>query len=169
MKTALALILLVLLAACGSTRPAAGPASATAQAPASSAPASSAPAAPATPQALPASTTPAAPAAPVMSAAEQQAVTAAQGYLNLGSGFSAESLLKQLTSSYGDGFAQSDAQFAINYLQPDWDAQAVLAAKGYLSLDTGFSRSSLIQQLTSSYGDGFTEAQAEYAASKVGL
>ena len=164
MKTALALILLVLLAACGSTRPAAGPASATAQAPASSAPA-----APATPQALPASTTPAAPAAPVMSAAEQQAVTAAQGYLNLGSGFSAESLLKQLTSSYGDGFAQSDAQFAINYLQPDWDAQAVLAAKGYLSLDTGFSRSSLIQQLTSSYGDGFTEAQAEYAASKVGL
>ena len=104
-----------------------------------------------------------------MSAAEQQAVTAAQGYLNLGSGFSAESLLKQLTSSYGDGFAQSDAQFAINYLQPDWDAQAVLAAKGYLSLDTGFSRSSLIQQLTSSYGDGFTEAQAEYAASKVGL
>ena len=164
MKTALALILLVLLAACGSTRPAAGPASATAQAPASSAPA-----APATPQALPASTTAAAPAAPVMSAAEQQAVTAAQGYLNLGSGFSAESLLKQLTSSYGDGFAQSDAQFAINYLQPDWDAQAVLAAKGYLSLDTGFSRSSLIQQLTSSYGDGFTEAQAEYAASKVGL
>ena len=164
MKTARALILLVLLAACGSTRPAAGPASATAQAPASSAPA-----APATPQALPASTTPAAPAAPVMSAAEQQAVTAAQGYLNLGSGFSAESLLKQLTSSYGDGFAQSDAQFAINYLQPDWDAQAVLAAKGYLSLDTGFSRSSLIQQLTSSYGDGFTEAQAEYAASKVGL
>ena len=164
MKTALALILLVLLAACGSTRPAAGPASATAQAPASSAPA-----APATPQALPASTTAAAPAAPVMPAAEQQAVTAAQGYLNLGSGFSAESLLKQLTSSYGDGFAQSDAQFAINYLQPDWDAQAVLAAKGYLSLDTGFSRSSLIQQLTSSYGDGFTEAQAEYAASKVGL
>ena len=164
MKTALALILLVLLAACGSTRPAAGPASATAQAPASSAPA-----APATPQALPASTTAAAPAAPVMPAAEQQAVTAAQGYLNLGSGFSAESLLKQLTSSYGDGFAQSDAQFAINYLQPDWDAQAVLAAKGYLRLDTGFSRSSLIQQLTSSYGDGFPEAQAEYAASKVGL
>ena len=107
MKTALALILLVLLAACGSTRPAAGPASATAQAPASSAPA-----APATPQALPASTTPAAPAAPVMSAAEQQAVTAAQGYLNLGSGFSAESLLKQLTSSYGDGFTEAQAEYA---------------------------------------------------------
>jgi hypothetical protein len=33
----------------------------------------------------------------------------------------------------------------------------------------GFSRSSLIQQLTSSYGSGFTELQAEYAASQVGL
>ena len=31
----------------------------------------------------------------------------------------------------------------------------------------GFSRSSLIQQLTSSYGAGFTEAEAEYAVSKV--
>jgi hypothetical protein len=33
----------------------------------------------------------------------------------------------------------------------------------------GFSRSALIQQLTSSYGAGFTQAQAEYAVSKVGL
>ncbi len=33
----------------------------------------------------------------------------------------------------------------------------------------GFSRKSLIQQLTSSSGDQFTQAQAEYAADKVGL
>ena len=33
----------------------------------------------------------------------------------------------------------------------------------------GFSRDSLIQQLTSSAGNGFTEAQAEYAANQVGL
>ena len=98
-----------------------------------------------------------------------QAVEAAQGYLKLGSGFSAESLLNQLTSSSGGGFSQSEAAFAINYLKPDWNAQAVEAAQGYLKLGTGFSRSSLIQQLTSSSGDGFTEAQAEYAASKVGL
>ena len=110
-----------------------------------------------------------APSTPAMSIAEQQAVTSAQGYLDLGSGFSYQSLLKQLTSSYGDGFSTSDAVFAINYLKPDWDAQAVEAAQGYLKLGTGFSRSSLIQQLTSSYGDGFTEAQAEYAVSKVGL
>jgi hypothetical protein len=129
----------------------------------------------ATPTTAPSTTAPAAvpstpaPSTPAMSIAEQQAVTSAQGYLDLGSGFSYQSLLKQLTSSYGSGFSTSDAEFAINYLKPDWDAQAVEAAQGYLKLGTGFSRSSLIQQLTSSYGNGFTEAQAEYAVSKVGL
>jgi len=134
--------------------------------PASPAPASSsALAAPATSSAPAASVTPSAPA---LSVAEQQAVTSAQDYLNLGSGFSAQSLLNQLTSSDGSGFSNSDAEFAINYLKPDWDAQAVMAAKGYLALG-GFSSSSLTQQLTSSDGDGFTQAQAEYAVAKVGL
>lgn len=53
-------------------------------------------------------------------------------------------------------------------LAPEWNQQAVEAAKGYLQLG-GFSRASLIQQLTSSAGDGFTEAQAEYAVNQVGL
>lgn len=126
-------------------------------APATSAPATSAPAAPATP------------ASPSMTAAQAQAVQAAQGYLDLGTGFSYQGLLKQLTSSYGSGFSASDATFAIRYLHPDWDQQAVEAAKGYLALGTGFSRASLITQLTSAYGSGFTYAQAVYAAGKAGL
>jgi hypothetical protein len=104
-----------------------------------------------------------------MTAAQAQAVQAAQGYLALGSGFSYESLLTQLTSTYGSGFSAADATFAINYLKPDWNQQAVEAAKGYLALGTGFSRDSLIQQLTSSYGDGFTQSQADYAVTQVGL
>jgi hypothetical protein len=52
-------------------------------------------------------------------------------------------------------------------VKPEWDQQAVDAAKGYLSLGQGFSRSSLLQQLTSSYGNGFTQAQAQYAVDKV--
>ena len=108
------------------------------------------------------------PAAPAMSIAEQQAVDSAQSYLSMGSGFSQESLLQQLTSSAGSGFSQADAQFAINYLKPDWNAQAVDAAKGYMQMG-GFSASSLTQQLTSDAGNGFTEAQAEYAVAKVGL
>lgn len=110
-----------------------------------------------------------APQTPQLTVAQQQAVTAAQGYLALGSGFSRESLLQQLTSSYGDGFSQASAEFAVGYLHPDWDAQAVLAAKGYLALGEGFSAVSLEQQLTSSYGDSFTQAQAEYAVKQVGL
>jgi hypothetical protein len=100
-----------------------------------------------------------------MTTARQQAVDAAEGYLSLGQGFSAQGLLQQLTSSAGTGFSKSDAEFAISYLHPNWDQQAVDAANGYLSLGQGFSEQGLLQQLTSSNGSGFTQAQAEYAIS----
>jgi hypothetical protein len=108
-------------------------------------------------------TTPAAPASPSMTAAQQQAVDAADGYLSEGQGFSEQGLLSQLTSSAGEGYSQSDAEFAIDYVNPNWDQQAVDAANGYLSEGQGFSEQGLLQQLTSSAGDGFTGAQAEYA------
>jgi hypothetical protein len=104
-----------------------------------------------------------------MTVAEQQAVESAQNYLDMGQGFSESGLLQQLTSSAGDGDTNSDAEFAIKYLHPDWDQQAVESAKNYLDMGQGFSKSSLYQQLTSSYGEGFTPAQADYALSKVGL
>jgi hypothetical protein len=104
-----------------------------------------------------------------MSGAEQQAVDSAQNYLADGQGFSKSGLFNQLTSSYGEGFTAANASFAISYLKPDWDAQAVDSAQNYLADGQGFSRDGLIQQLTSSYGEGFTEAQAEYAVAKVGL
>ena len=112
---------------------------------------------------------PTTPPAPAMTASQQQAVTSAQGYLADGQGFSATSLDKQLTSTYGDKFSETDAQFAIRYLHPSWDAQAVIAAKGYLADGQGFSHDGLIQQLTSPYGDAFTQAQAAYGVAKAGL
>jgi hypothetical protein len=127
-------------------------------------PTSSAPAAPAPTQAPPAPSTPSTPA---MTPTQQQAVAAAQEYLTGGEGFSAEGLLQQLTSSYGNGFTRADAQFAINYLNPNWDAQAVEAAQGYMTTEPGWSQSGLEQQLTSTYGSGFTQAQAVYAVDKV--
>jgi hypothetical protein len=102
-----------------------------------------------------------------MTGAQQQAVDAAEGYLSDGQGFSEQGLLGQLTSSAGNGFSNSDAEFAINYLDPNWDQQAVAAANGYLSDGNGFSEQGLLQQLTSSAGAGFTEAQAEYAISSL--
>jgi len=98
---------------------------------------------------------------------DQQAVDSATGYLTEGRGFSEQGLLQQLTATAGEGFTEAQAEYAIGHLHPDWDAQAVDAAKSYLGDGQGFSRSSLIQQLTSSYGAGFTQAQAEYAVNKV--
>jgi hypothetical protein len=121
------------------------------------------------PDYTPAANAPAAPAAPQPSMAQQQALTSAQGYLSDGQGFSKTGLFKQLTSSYGDGFHPADARWAIRHLHPDWKAQAVISAKGYLHDGQGFSRAGLIGQLTSSYGDGFTLAQATYAVNQAGL
>ena len=98
-----------------------------------------------------------------MTAAQQQAVDAAQSYLSEGQGFSKQGLLSQLTSSAGNGFSMPDAKFAIHYLNPNWDQQAVEAADGYLTEGQGFSEQGLLQQLTSSAGSGFTQTQAEYA------
>ncbi len=99
---------------------------------------------------------------------EQQALTAAQGYLSDGQGFSRQGLIDQLDSSAGDGFSEADATWAVDHSDANWDQQAVEAAKGYMQMG-GFSRSSLIDQLTSSAGDKFTYSQAVYAADKVGL
>jgi hypothetical protein len=92
-------------------------------------------------------------------------VDSAQSYLSEGQGFSKQGLLNQLTSSAGEGFAKSDAEFAISYLHPDWNQQAVDSAQSYLSEGQGFSKQGLLNQLTSSAGEGFTESQAEYAIS----
>ena len=59
--------------------------------------------------------------------------------------------------------------FAVDSLGTDWNAQAVLSAKGYLKLGSGFSHAGLVQQLSSQYGDKFTTAEAEYATTQVGL
>ena len=122
----------------------------------------------ATPKATPTPTqAPVQPAGPT--ASQQQALISAQSYLDLGSGFSWQGLVDQLDSPYGGQFSGADATWAANHSGADWNAQAVLAAKGYMNLGSGFSRSGLIDQLDSPYGDKFTYAQAAYAAGQVGL
>jgi hypothetical protein len=97
-----------------------------------------------------------------------QAAAAAKSYLDSGMGFSAASLLQQLTSSAGNGFAEADAQWAIDHSGADWNAQALAAAKGYLDSGMGFSEASLNGQLTSSAGNQFTPEQAQDAVAKAG-
>lgn len=148
------------------TTPAPAPKTSTSAPATHTAPAPAKPSAPA-----PAATAPApAPShsAPAMTVAEQQAVDSAQSYLDMGKGFSRSGLIEQLTSSAGEGFAVADATYAVDQLNPDWNAQAVESAKGYMEMG-GFSHASLMEQLTSSAGEGFTEAQAAYAVTQVGL
>ncbi len=111
---------------------------------------------------------PAKPAVPAGTAAELQALAAAKSYLQDGQGFSEAGLLGQLTSSYGSGFAQADAQWAIDHSGADWNAQALMSAKGYLADGQGFSLAGLTAQLSSPNGGQFTAAQAAYAVSNSG-
>ncbi len=130
--------------------------------------------APAAVTATPASNS-AAPSSPTTSAApssnltesQQNAVQAAQSYLQL-SGFSKQGLIDQLSSSAGDGYSLHDATVAVDTLSVNWNAQAVRSAKDYLKLSS-FSCEGLTQQLDSSAGDQYTPAQTQYAATQVGL
>ena len=105
------------------------------------------------------------PAQPEMTAGQENAVQAAEDYLDF-TGFSKAGLIGQLSSSAGDGFSRADATFAANHVDVDWNEEAVQAAQDYLDF-TSFSKSGLIEQLSSSAGDQFTRAQAEYAVSQV--
>ena len=68
----------------------------------------------------------------------------------------------QLTSEYGDQFSEEAAQYAIDNMSADWNANALKMAKSYQdSMD--MSPNAIYGQLTSEYGEKFTEEEAQYA------
>ncbi|HKE71709.1 MAG TPA: Ltp family lipoprotein, partial [Nocardioidaceae bacterium] len=99
--------------------------------------------------------------------AQENAIASAEDYLDY-QAFSRTGLIHQLSSKYGEGFSKSDAIFAVNHIDVDWNEQAAKAAKDYLNFDS-FSRNGLIHQLESEYGEGFTHAQAVYGVNQTGL
>jgi hypothetical protein len=82
--------------------------------------------------------------------------------------FSRAGLIEQLSSSAGDGYSLADATYGVDAQHANWNAQAALSAKQYLSMES-FSRAGLIEQLSSSAGEGFTHAQAVYGVTAAGL
>lgn len=106
-------------------------------------------------------------AEPDLTPGQENALKSAENYLSFAP-FSRSGLIKQLSSSAGDGYSVKDATYAADHVEVDWNEQAAKAAKNYLDM-TSFSRSGLIKQLSSSAGDGYTIEQATYGVKKAGL
>jgi len=103
---------------------------------------------------------------PKLTLAQENALKQAQQYLDF-MPFSRQGLIDQMTSQYGSGYPVDVATWAVDYLNPDWNAEAAEAAKSYL--DTmSFSRDALYEQLTSEYGSQFTPEQANAGLAAVG-
>lgn len=78
--------------------------------------------------------------------------------------FSKARLYDQLTSEYGDSFTSEEAQYAVDNVEADWNANALATAKNYQ--DTmSMSPEAIRDQLTSDAGEKFTQEEADYAIS----
>lgn len=101
------------------------------------------------------------PAEPEIPAEYSSALVKAQSYAEL-MHMSKAGIYDQLTSQYGEKFSPEAAQYAIENMTADWNANALAKAKLYQ--DTmAMSPDAIHDQLTSEYGEKFTPAEADYA------
>lgn len=68
----------------------------------------------------------------------------------------------QLTSEYGEKFSPEAAQYAIDNVKADWNANALVKAKNYQD-SMSMSPEAIRDQLISEYGEKFTQEEADYA------
>lgn len=91
----------------------------------------------------------------------KSALNKAESYAN-GMNMSKKGVYDQLVSKYGEQFSAEAAQYAIDNVVADWNANALAKAKSYQD-DMSMSPAAIHDQLTSSYGEQFTQAEADYA------
>lgn len=72
----------------------------------------------------------------------------------------------QLTSEYGEKFSAEAAQYAIDNMDADWNANALAKAKEY-SDTMHMSKLGVYDQLISEYGEKFAPEEAQYAIDNV--
>jgi len=75
---------------------------------------------------------------------------------------SKKGLYDQLVSEYGGKFTAPAAQYAIDNVKADWNANAIAQGKTYQN-DLHLSPAGIHDQLVSEHGGQFTEAEADYA------
>lgn len=68
----------------------------------------------------------------------------------------------QLISEYGEQFPVEAAQYAVDNMQADWNANALAKAKDYQKT-MSMSKQAIYDQLISEYGEKFTAEEAQYA------
>lgn len=68
----------------------------------------------------------------------------------------------QLVSEYGEQFSPEAAQYAVDNMVADWNANALAKAKSYQD-EMAMSPEAIRDQLTSEYGEKFTQEEADYA------
>lgn len=91
---------------------------------------------------------------------QKNARESAESYLDF-SAFSRQGLIDQLEY---EEFTTEDAEYAVDVLEVDWNAQAAKSAESYLEF-SAFSREGLIDQLVF---EGFTQEEAEFGVTAVG-
>lgn len=75
---------------------------------------------------------------------------------------SKQGVYDQLVSEFGGKFSVEAAQYAIDNVKSDWNANALAKAKDYQKQQS-LSPSAIHDQLTSTAGEKFTAAEADYA------
>ncbi|SCQ56397.1 Phage super infection exclusion [Propionibacterium freudenreichii] len=75
---------------------------------------------------------------------------------------SKQGVYDQLTADAGEKFTADAAQYAIDNVQADWNANALATAKQYQAT-MSMSPAAIHDQLTSDAGEKFTQAEADYA------
>jgi len=75
---------------------------------------------------------------------------------------SRQEIYDQLTSEAGENFPATAAQYAVDHLHADYNANALATAKNYRK-EQNMSDNEIREQLTSEAGEQFTQQEADYA------
>jgi hypothetical protein len=98
---------------------------------------------------------------PDVPAEYKSALSKATSYANT-MHMSKKGVYNQLVSEYGEKFTAPAAQYAIDNVKADWNANALVKAKNYQD-KMHMSPAAIHTQLTSEHGEKFTKEEADYA------
>ncbi len=75
-------------------------------------------------------------------------------------------IYNQLVSEYGEQFSEEAAQYAMENVVIDWNANALAKAESYSDM-MHMSKAAIYDQLTSEFGEQFTADEAQYAIDNI--